>query len=99
MNLESVNLGINTINIDFQDEERKDISPRMDINYDRRQVHNVRALSYGCIRNVRSRTELILAIKEHLLPRKYSTDVEREFFIQNECLPLYDKSVLESFLI
>ena len=23
----------------------------------------------------------------------------REFFIQNECLPLYDKSVLESFLI
>ncbi len=99
MNLESVNLGINTINIDFQDEERKDISPRMDIKYDRRQVHNARALSYGCIRNVRSRTELIVAIKDHLLSKKYSTDVKREFFIQNECLPLYDKSVLESFLI
>ena len=79
MNLESVNLGINTINIDFQDEEKKDISPRMDIKYDRRQVHNARALSYGCIRNVRSRTELIVAIKDHLLSKKYSTDV-KEFF-------------------
>ena len=38
MNLESINQGINTINIDFQDDNKTDISPRMNIIYDRRQV-------------------------------------------------------------
>lgn len=98
MNLESINLGINTINIDFQDENKTDISPRMNIIYDRRQVHNIRALSYGCISNARTPGELVSLINNNIMSKNDDKIIRKKNFIYKECRPIFRKSVLEELI-
>ena len=98
MNLESINQGINTINIDFQDDNKTDISPRMNIIYDRRQVHNIRALSYGCISNARTPDELVSLINNNIMSENDDKVIRKKDFINNECRPIYRKATLEELI-
>lgn len=90
MNLEAVNAGKATINIDFELGETQSDTGRHDIVIDRRQIHNQRALSYGGIRNVQSVGALYQAI---LACRDAPQAIEancRAKLIEAECRPIYD---------
>ncbi len=90
MNLEAVNAGKATINIDFELGETQSDTGRHDIVIDRRQIHNQRALSYGGIRNVQSVGALYQAILACCDPQQATEAHCRAKLIEAECRPIYD---------
>lgn len=92
MNIEAAYLGLKCINIDFATHEGKGFSPRVNIEFDRKQLHNKRILSYGYIYNVTSINDLIETIKK--ISNVKSNDLkiqrQREELIFKECMPVFD---------
>ena len=99
MNLESAHAGIETLNIDFDGIDANKFSSRQDISYDRRQVHNQRALKYNYIKNIKSKDELVSAVNQHILADLEKDEPFREELIRNECSPFFKKKDLENNII
>ena len=91
MNIEAAYLGMRCINIDFATKEGKDFSPRVNIDLDRKQLHNKRILSYGYIYNTKSINHLLETItmitSGDLIASK---EKERQTVMNKECSPVYD---------
>lgn len=90
MNLEAVNAGKATINIDFELGETQSDTGRHDIAIDRRQIHNQRVLSYGSIHNVQSVGALYQAILACCGDGGAMDAQSRTQLVETECRPIYD---------
>lgn len=91
MNLEAAYVGLKCINIDFELTSSVSRSPRMNMDIDRRQLHNQRLLSYGYIYNVNSFEELSSTLDKIRIGQVNSEDLtrSRELLVENECQPVF----------
>ena len=95
MNLEAAFMNIETLNIDFDGNESDKFSYRQSIYFDRRQIHNRRALSYGFIKNIKNENELVSAINQHIINGMDKNNLSRRELVKNECEPTFEKQNLE----
>lgn len=99
MNLEAVNAGKATINIDFELGEIITETKRHNIKIDRRQIHNQRVMSYGNIQNVQSVDELyqaLLKFKENGHDADGDSTVK---LIETECRPIYNYQKVNEIIL
>ena len=95
MNLEAAFTNIETLNIDFDGSESDKFSYRQSIHFDRRQIHNKRALSYGFIKNIKNESELVSAINKHIIKGMDKNNLFQRELVKNECEPAFEKQNLE----
>ena len=88
-------MNIETLNIDFDGNESDKFSYRQSIYFDRRQIHNRRALSYGFIKNIKNKNELVSAINQHIINGMDKNNLSRRELVKNECEPTFEKQNLE----
>lgn len=96
MNIEAAYVGLRCINIDFELNSSTPKLSRMNMDIDRRQLHNQRMLDYGYIFNVKSLEDFIMTLDDICQQQEISGDLEesRQLMIKNECQPVFSISKL-----